>query len=65
MRDTVPWKYAGFFLGGSLLTAGLIIYCERRVAIRSVLVAFIIVSILIAILDLPFDDLLLPPNGDF
>ena len=65
LRDTAPWKYTGFFLGGSLLAAGLIIYCEGRYSARSILVAIIIVSILIVILDLPFDDLLLPPNGDF
>ena len=65
LRDTAPWKYAGFFVGGSLLTAGLIIYCERRFSLRSVLVAVLVVTVLIALLDLPFDDLLLPPNGDF
>jgi hypothetical protein len=50
LRDTAPWKYLGFALGGTGLVA--------------VLIGLATVACLIGIFDLAFDDLLLPPNGD-
>ncbi|MCP5074151.1 MAG: hypothetical protein GY947_12780 [Rhodobacteraceae bacterium] len=64
LRDTVPWKYAGYFPGGIVMIAGLIGLIEGRLTIRAVAISAIAVMALIAIYDLPFDDLLLPPNGD-
>ena len=64
LRDDAPWKYAGYFLGGTLLLTGMISLVEGRLSRRAVAVAVIAVLVLIAIYDLPFDDLLLPPNGD-
>ncbi len=64
LRDDSPWKYIGFFSGGTVLVAGLIGLIERRVSRRGVLVAFLAILIMSAVYDLPFDDLLLPPNGD-
>ena len=64
LRDTVPWKYAGFSLGGFVLIVGLIAYVEKRFRWLQVLIALGAVAALIAIYDLPFEDLLLPPNGD-
>jgi hypothetical protein len=64
LRDTAPWKYLGFALGGASLVAGLIALVEHRLTLRGVLIGVATVASLISIFDLGFDDLLLPPNGD-
>lgn len=64
LRDTAPWKYIGFFLGGTGLIAGLIFIIERRLNFKAIGVAVGVTLFLIIVYDLPFDDLLLPPNGD-
>ena len=64
MRDTAPWKYIGFILGGVVLIAGLIALVEGRVSLRGVVLGLMATFALIVVYDLPFDDLLLPPNGD-
>lgn len=64
LRDTAPWKWIGFALGGFALVAGLIVWIEGRLSLRALLVAAGAVLALIAVFDLPFEDLLLPPNGD-
>ncbi|KHQ51155.1 hypothetical protein [Mameliella alba] len=65
MRGTAPWKYLGFTLGGTLLVFGLISLLEGRMRAGRLLIAVLAVAALIAVFDLPFDTLLLPPNGDF
>ena len=64
LRDTAPWKYIGYFPGGIVIVAGLISQAEGRVSARSVLIGICVVIALIVIYDLPFENLLLPPNGD-
>jgi len=64
LRDTVPWKYVGFVIGGTTLVATLMTLMERRFTWRAVLIGLLAVVGLIIIFDLPFPDLLLPPNGD-
>jgi len=64
LRNTIPWKHIGFLLGGSLLVTGLISSSEGRVTIRSALIGALATLAMIAVYDLPFEDLLLPPNGD-
>lgn len=64
LRDTPPWKYVGFVFGGVLLITGLISWVEKRFRFRFLVIGLATVLVLIAIYDLPFDDLLLPPNGD-
>lgn len=64
LRDTAPWKYIGYFIGGVFIVTGLITQAEGRMTARGILLGVLIVLALIAIYDLPFDDLLLPPNGD-
>ncbi len=64
VRDTAPWKYVGFVLGGIVLIAGLIALVEARASMRGVILGLLATVALIVIYDLPFDDLLLPPNGD-
>jgi len=64
LRDTAPWKWIGFGIGGAGLVAVLISAVERRFTWRALLIGLAFAALLICIFDLPFDDLLLPPNGD-
>lgn len=64
LRDSAPWKYVGYFLGGTFIVSGLISHVEGRFSGRNVLIGICVVVGLIIIYDLPFEDLLLPPNGD-
>lgn len=65
LRDTAPWKWLGYVLGGTLAICGTISLSEGRLSLRALVVALLAIAAMIAIFDLPFDDLLLPPNGDF
>lgn len=64
LRDTVPWKHLGFVAGGSFMVGGFISLVERRASLRAVLIGLGATLAMIALYDLPFEDLLLPPNGD-
>ena len=64
LRDTLPWKYVGYLLGGSFMIFGLISLVEKRMSSSYLLLAIVITAIIGLIYDLPFEDLLLPPNGD-
>jgi hypothetical protein len=64
LRDTAPWKYIGFVLGGTALVSGLTSLAEGRFSLRGLVLGLAASFVLIALYDLPFDDLLLPPNGD-
>jgi len=64
LRDTVPFKYIGYALGGFVMVFGVISMVESRASRSAALVSIVAVLVLIILYDLPFDDLLLPPNGD-
>lgn len=64
LRDTVPWKYIGFVLGGVALIFSMIAFVEERLSWRAFLIALAAVAGIILLYDVPFDDILLPPNGD-
>jgi hypothetical protein len=64
LRDTVPWKYIGYFLGGIIMVFSLISMMEHRMRWRTLIISIIVVVVLIMIYDLPFENLQLPPNGD-
>lgn len=64
LRDTAPWKYIGYFLGSVFIIAGQIAVIEGRASLRATGIAIAITLCLILIYDVPFEDLLLPPNGD-
>lgn len=64
LRDTAPWKYIGFLIGGTIMVAAPIALVERRLTAKAVLIGVLSVVVMIVAYDLPFDDLLLPPNGD-
>lgn len=65
LRGSFPWKYIGFVLGGSVAIMGCIALAEGRVSGRVALISVLSILAMIALFDLPFDDLLLPPNGDY
>ena len=64
LRDTVVWKYIGFFLGGTMMVSCMIMLIEGKFSWRSLSIGVLAVIAMIVVFDLPFDDLLLPPNGD-
>ena len=63
LQDTAPYKYLGFSLGGFSLVLGLISWIEGQVKNRAIVTAIGAVVVLIVLYDVPFDSLLLPPNG--
>ena len=65
LRGAFPWKYIGFASGGIVAISGVICLAERRVSVRAIVIGALAVLGMIALFDLPFDDLLLPPNGDY
>lgn len=64
LRDTAPWKYIGFVLGGGALVFAMIAFVEERPSLRALWIALAAVAGIILLYDVPFDDILLPPNGD-
>ena len=64
LRDEAPWKYLGFVLGGGFMIFSLIALVERRLSLARLVLALAVALALALIFDLPFEDILLPPNGD-
>lgn len=64
LRDSAPWKFIGYFIGGIFVVAGLMTQAEGGLTRKNLGIATAVVIALILIFDVPFDDLLLPPNGD-
>jgi len=64
LRDTVPWKYTGFVLASVFLITAISSWMNNRFSWRFVIVSLLISLLIIALYDWPFEDLLLPPNGD-
>ncbi len=64
LRATPPWNYIGFLVGGTMMIGGLIATASRRLSIRGFAIGFATSLIIALLYDMPFDDLLLPPNGD-
>lgn len=65
MRGALPWKYIGFVLGGFTLVFGITSLIEGGFNAKRVLSSILAVVALIVLFDVPFDTILLPPNGDF
>jgi cell division protein FtsX len=64
LRATAPWHYIGFLIGGAVLVGGLTGLAKRRLSIRDFAIGFVASLVIALLYDLPFDDLILPPNGD-
>ncbi|WP_424987017.1 hypothetical protein [Microbulbifer sp. S227A] len=63
--DSVPWKYTGFLAGGTFMIFALKSLLERSFTLRSLGIAFLATAVMAFLYDVPFDNMLLPPNGDF
>lgn len=64
LRDTIPWKYIGYFSGGLIMVFGLMSMMEHRFRWHILIISVLAVLAMIIAYDLPFENLLLPPNGD-
>ncbi|MGH1464100.1 MAG: hypothetical protein ACRBBQ_01950 [Cognatishimia sp.] len=64
MFDTAPWKYVGFVLGGTTIVLSFMALASHRISWRLVFIAAMSTLFIALLYDLPFDNLLLPPNGD-
>ncbi|MGB0505937.1 MAG: hypothetical protein ACPGGK_07040 [Pikeienuella sp.] len=64
LRDTVPFKYIGFVLGGGGMIFALMSLIEGAITAKRLALGMAIALGLALAYDLPFEDLLLPPNGD-
>ena len=64
LRATLPWKYIGYLLGGTFMIGGLTGMAMRRLSVKDFAIGFIATLLIALAYDLPFDDLILPPNGD-
>ncbi len=64
LRATRPWKYIGYLAGGFVLVFSLMSYTSQRIGWRLAAIAAVAVLTMALAYDLPFNNLLLPPNGD-
>ena len=65
LRETPPYKYVGFVLGGFTMIFGAISMIEGKILAKRAIAALVGVGVLLLVFDVPFDKLLLPPNGDY
>ncbi|WP_323766954.1 hypothetical protein [Marinovum sp.] len=65
MRGTYPYKLLGYALGGTAMVFLITSFIEGRFRATRLLSSILAVAALMAIFDLPFDTVLLPPNGDW
>ena len=64
LRDTLPWKFTGFLAGGTVMIWSLSSLADGSWSWRRLGTAFLITLVIGSAFDLPFEDLVLPPNGD-
>jgi hypothetical protein len=64
LRDELPWKYIGFVVGGFWLSVGLMAFIKHTLRWQDAAIALLVVVAIALAIDLPFDNLLLPPNAD-
>ena len=64
LRDTLPWKFIGFLAGGTVMIWALGAIADGGWTWRRLVTAFLVAFVIGAVFDLPFEDLVLPPNGD-
>lgn len=65
LKATFPYRFLGYALGGFVMVFGIIGVVEDKYTQSAAWVSILSVLALIILYDVPFDNLLLPPNGDF
>ncbi|MGI9523223.1 MAG: hypothetical protein ACR2PG_16425 [Hyphomicrobiaceae bacterium] len=63
--DTVPYKYVGYAVGGSLLALPLIAWAEGGLRLRSIIIVCAMIVVSILIFDVLLNNVQLPPNADY
>jgi len=63
LRASYPYKLIGYVVGGFVLIFGIISVVENRFSMNGALVSIIAVVVITMLYEVPFDNLLLPPNG--
>ena len=63
LRASYPYKLIGYVFGGFVLIFGIIRVVENRFSMNGALVSIIAVVVITMLYEVPFDNLLLPPNG--
>jgi len=64
-KGSMPYKYIGYILGGFVLIFSSIGLVENKFSTNGAWLSVIAVAVLTFLYDVPFDNLLLPPNGDY
>lgn len=64
LRASFPYKFIGYGVGGFVMVFGVIRVIENRFSMSAAWASIIAVLVLTILYDVPFDNLLLPPNGD-
>ena len=64
VRNVRPLKYAGFILGGTVLLSCFSHFMDKSLTKKRAGLFLLITAVIAAFFDLPFEDILLPPNGD-
>lgn len=64
LRSTAPWHYIGFVLGGAFMVGGLTSIVDKKFSHRNFILGLVAALVIALLYDVPFDDLVLPPNGD-
>ena len=64
LRNIWPLKYVGFVCGGTLLLCSFSHFMDKSLTRKRALLFFGISVMIALFFDLPFEDILLPPNGD-
>jgi hypothetical protein len=65
LKGSPPYKYIGYILGGFVMVFGSIGVVENKFSTNGAWLPIIAVTVLTLLYDVPFDNLLLPPNGDY
>ena len=64
LRISFPWSWTGFVLGGTTLVTALIALIEGGLSRRGLIIALVASLVIAMFYTVPFEHLLLPPNGD-
>ena len=64
LRATFPVSYISFVTAGGIMIFSLSVYIDRRYSWARLGVCFALAFFIALLFDVPFEDILLPPNGD-